>query len=481
MWNNMVKQETTVEKDVDTAWDIVMGYFVRNDYKVKSQTPKKQLVVERGSKGMSIISGGMSGGGFAIDYRSIKVNFTPVGPNSTHLLINAKFTWMTAGKAGRKSYLKSEIESLLKDFDEEIQEKLKKEQEKRAEVQEQLQSWAVKPIRIMSGRSTTILGCAFSPDGTQALSASYDGTLRLWDVKTGTYFRIFKGHKKPVNGCAFSSDGTRIVSASKDKLVILWDVKSGKRLKVFKGHVDDVNKCRFSPDDTRIISCSDDKTLILWNVESGKMISTLEGHNYRVKDCVFSTDGSSILSASTENTLKLWDAQTGKSTKTFNIEEREGFYLEDQLSCAFSPDGETVVGGSSNNNIRFWDVTTGQLKKLIEADVGMTEDELQYVQACKFSNDGSLLFAGFHNGVIRVWDARTYDGIKGMKIPGSLEDIALSPDESLLLCGGARKDGRFLVEQMSIIALDLKRNVCSECGRTLIASDKFCPSCGNKV
>ncbi|NVM28459.1 MAG: hypothetical protein HWN65_06425 [Candidatus Helarchaeota archaeon] len=477
----MVKQEATVEKDVDTAWDIAMRYFDRNDYKVKSQTPKKQLMVEKGSKAKSIFSGGLPGGGFDLDYRTITVNFTPVGANSTRLLINAKFTWITAGKAGRKSYLKSEIEWLLKDFDEEYQEEFKKKQEGRAEVQEKLQSWAVKPIRIITGHGPSILSCAFSPDGTQALSASYNGTLRLWDVKTGTYFRIFKGHKKPVTSCAFSSDGTRIVSASKDKLVILWDVKSGKRLKVFKGHVDDVNKCRFSPDDTRIISCSDDKTLILWDVESGKRISTLEGHNYRVKDCVFSTDGSSILSASTENTLRLWDAQTGKLIKTFNIEEREGLYIEDQLSCTISPDGATVVGGSSKNNIRFWDVATGQLKKIIEAEVGVVEGESEWTYACTFSNDGSLLFACFGNGVIRVWDARTHDGIKVMKISGFLRDFALSPDGSLLLCGGGGEGDDQGVARMSIIALDLKRNVCSECGRTLIASDKFCPSCGNKV
>ena len=39
---------------------------------------------------------------------------------------------------------------------------------------------------MFQGHQDWVLSCAFSPDGTQALSAGIDRTLRLWEVNTGT-------------------------------------------------------------------------------------------------------------------------------------------------------------------------------------------------------------------------------------------------------------------------------------------------------
>jgi WD40 repeat protein len=78
-----------------------------------------------------------------------------------------------------------------------------------------------------------VRSAAFSPDGTQLLSASYDQTLKLWDAHTGTCLRTFQGHSGGVWSAAFSPDGTQLLSASGDQTLKLWDAHTGTCLRTF--------------------------------------------------------------------------------------------------------------------------------------------------------------------------------------------------------------------------------------------------------
>ncbi|ETN98536.1 WD-40 repeat protein, partial [Reticulomyxa filosa] len=49
---------------------------------------------------------------------------------------------------------------------------------------------------------------------------------------------ILRGHGNTVNSVRFSEDGRKIVSASYDHTVRIWDVASGKQLQIFRGHTD---------------------------------------------------------------------------------------------------------------------------------------------------------------------------------------------------------------------------------------------------
>ncbi|MBR5849225.1 MAG: TIR domain-containing protein, partial [Bacteroidaceae bacterium] len=72
---------------------------------------------------------------------------------------------------------------------------------------------------IFKGHTNGVTSAVFSPDGKYIVSASYDNTIRLWDVSTGDSIRTFKGHTSGVNSVVFSPDGKYIVSASYDKTV----------------------------------------------------------------------------------------------------------------------------------------------------------------------------------------------------------------------------------------------------------------------
>ena len=89
-----------------------------------------------------------------------------------------------------------------------------------------------------------------------------DGKIKVWKVATGQCMRRFeRAHSKGVTSVAFSRDGQQILSGSFDSTIKVHGLKSGKQLKEFRGHVSFVNEAIFSADGHQVISASSDGTV----------------------------------------------------------------------------------------------------------------------------------------------------------------------------------------------------------------------------
>lgn len=110
-----------------------------------------------------------------------------------------------------------------------------------------------------------------SSDGAYALSASWDKTLRLWELATGTTTRRFVGHTNDVLSVSFSADNRQIVSGSRDRTIKLWNTLGDCKFTISeKGHTEWVSCVRFSPNPQNpvIVSSGWDKLVKVCCVQS---------------------------------------------------------------------------------------------------------------------------------------------------------------------------------------------------------------------
>jgi guanine nucleotide-binding protein subunit beta-2-like 1 protein len=118
------------------------------------------------------------------------------------------------------------------------------------------------PRKSLKGHNHFVSDVAISSDGQFALTASWDKTLRLWDLNSGQTTRQFVGHNNSVLSVSFSPDNRQIVSGAMDKTIKLWNTLGECKFTMTDdGHTEWVSQVRFSPNATSpvIVSSGWDK------------------------------------------------------------------------------------------------------------------------------------------------------------------------------------------------------------------------------
>ena len=152
--------------------------------------------------------------------------------------------------------------------------------------------------------------------GCTLASGSWDGTVRLWDVKTGEQKQVFTRHEGLIFSVAFSPDG-RTLAIGDVSVIRLRDAMTGGQKRVFTGHEGLIFSVAFSPDGRTLASGSSDNTVRLWDVKTSEPKRTLTGHTHYVSSVAFSPDGVTVASGSYDSTVRLWDAVTGEQKQAF--------------------------------------------------------------------------------------------------------------------------------------------------------------------
>jgi guanine nucleotide-binding protein subunit beta-2-like 1 protein len=258
------------------------------------------------------------------------------------------------------------------------------------------------PLRSLHGHSHFVEDVVISSDGQFALSASWDHTLRLWDIKKGNTTRRFVGHTKDVLSCAFSAENRQIVSGSRDKTVKLWNTLGECKFEISGtyGHSEWVSCVRFSPSptDPLIVSCGWDNLVKVWELSNCQLRTNLIGHTGYLNTVTISPDGSLCASGGKDGTAMLWDLNEGK--RLYDLDAEDIIH-----ALVFSPNRYWLCAATSKD-IKVWDLETKELVQKLELPVDSENESKAAIPYCIslcWSTDGTLLFSGYTDNKIRVW------------------------------------------------------------------------------
>ncbi|MEG4353212.1 AAA-like domain-containing protein [Microcoleus sp. LAD1_D3] len=288
--------------------------------------------------------------------------------------------------------------------------------------------YQVKERNSLEEHSSFVYSVAFSPDGKTLASASWDNTIKLWNLQSQKPIATLTGHSDSVRSVAFSPDGKTLATASDDKTIKLWDLQSQKPIATLAGHSDSVNSVAFSPDGKTLASASWDNTSKLWNLQSQKPIATLLGHQSSVNSVAFSPDGKTLATASSgDNTIKLWNLQSQKP-----IANLLG-HSNSVNSVTFSPDGKTLATASGDNTIKLWNLQT-------QKEMATLTGHSNLVYSVAFSPDGKTLASTSGDNTIKLWDLQSQKEIATLTgHRKSVIRVAFSPDGTTLASASADK------------------------------------------
>ncbi len=280
----------------------------------------------------------------------------------------------------------------------------------------------------LEGHGGPVKDIDIAPDGAaragQALTASFDYSVGLWNLGDGRLVRWLEGHEGPVNAAAFLPGAERALSGGDDFDVILWDLESGKALRRMEGHRGKVFHLAVSPDGRLAASSGWDGRIGLWPLEGGEA-RWLDGHNGPVNEAKFTADGETLYSASHDGTIRRWDVSAGTQEAVL---VRHGFGVN---HLVVNEAAGWLAYGAVDGVVRALELATGR-------EIADLTAERRPILALAPGPDGRFLAVGDGHGYIMVIDTADWSIARDFRaaVEGPVWALAWTRDGQRLVAGG---------------------------------------------
>jgi WD40 repeat protein len=270
------------------------------------------------------------------------------------------------------------------------------------------------PIKVWDARTGEALplredatSAAWAPDGKHLALGQGDGTIVLWDPAAGKAVLTLKGPGGTVMGLAFSPDGSRLASyalpidqrrpvdraggAEESPAEIrVWDARTGKEERALQGPKGGLLHLTYNRDGSRLLALAPGEELKLWEAATGRAVPVPKPAG-PVVGAAFSP-AEDLLALAGEGGVSLWDA-AGKEVRRLKIDPVS-------MAVAFSRDGRLLVTDAGGEGVKLWEVATGRQAATFPTASGS-------VLSLALSPNGRWLVAGRADHTVVRWELPT--------------------------------------------------------------------------
>lgn len=241
--------------------------------------------------------------------------------------------------------------------------------------------------------------------GERVLTASHDGCVKMWDVRTGTCVDTV-GRCSSAILCMEYDDSTGILSAAgRDAVAYIWDIRAGRQMHKLLGHTKWIRSIRMVGN--TLITGSDDWTARIWSLSRGTCDAVLACHAGPILCVEYSTPDKGVITGSSDGLLRFWGNEDGSikcvknvtvhSASILSINAAEhwlGIGAADNSMSLFHRPQERLGSFSSPGS----KVTGWQLYRTPQRTVAM-------VRCVASDLDRKRICSGGRNGLLRLWEA----------------------------------------------------------------------------
>ncbi|TRY83457.1 hypothetical protein DNTS_016203 [Danionella cerebrum] len=303
-----------------------------------------------------------------------------------------------------------------------------------------------KPMHSFRGGQMGCFTLCFSHDGRALAAACADRDafpIFIYEIPSGKVVSSFNGHLNLVYDLCWSRDDKGLLTASSDGTVRLWNVERLQTLahKTLP-HPSFVYCARFHPQAQSLVATGGfDGVLRIWNVDgqdvNGQLLQEFDGHKTFINTLCFEPEGSRMFSADNSGLIIVWGTKVMSGshrglTSHWSIEreikeaELDGISVN---SLMVHPNGRRLLIHAKDSVLRVMDLRIFAVKKYIGAT--NYRDRINST----FTPCGSFIFSGSEDGLAYVWNSETGDQVavySELCYSSALRAVAFHPHENLV-------------------------------------------------
>ncbi|KAL2118478.1 hypothetical protein VTJ04DRAFT_8138 [Mycothermus thermophilus] len=229
------------------------------------------------------------------------------------------------------------------------------------------------PVSVFEGHTGNVTGVAFHCDGQWMVTSSEDGTVKIWDTRTGQIQRSYN-HRSPVNDVVIHPNQGEVISCDRGGSIRLWDLAENTCAHQLIPEEDvSVSSVTVANDGSLLCAANNSGNVFVWQLlqafERTQLVpmTHFSAHNEYITRILLSPDVKKLATCSADHTAKIWEVREMEPAGP-NAEPR-AFPLEATLTghqrwvwdCAFSADSAYLVTACSDHYARLWELSTQQI------------------------------------------------------------------------------------------------------------------------